>query len=75
MKNSFEKNYPHITSWVRDYGWIEMGQDHYSYSFVRALDEGGMVWEGREDYKTIDDALKALDAGIGEWLREQRVLA
>ena len=41
-----------------EYGWIEMGQDHMSRSFVRALDEGGLVWEGQEDYATLDDALR-----------------
>jgi len=35
--------------------------------FARALDEGGMVWEGT-DYDTLDEAMQALDAGIAEWI-------
>jgi hypothetical protein len=40
------------------YGWIDIGHDDMSQSFVRALDEGGLVWEGQEDYATLDDALR-----------------
>jgi len=50
--------------------WIEIGQDDYSRSFVRALDIGGMVWEGRETYATLDDALQALDTALGAWMKE-----
>jgi hypothetical protein len=67
--DSFEARYPHIASWVQD-GWIEIGHDEYSRSFLRALDIGGMVWEGDESYATLDDALRALDAGIAAWLEE-----
>ena len=41
-----------------EYGWIEIGHDDMSRSFGRALDEGGLVWEGQEDYATLDDALR-----------------
>ena len=61
---------PHVADWVLRDGWIEMGQDDYSRSFVRALDIGGMIWEGENDYATVDEALQALDAGIAAWLEE-----
>jgi hypothetical protein len=67
--DSFEARYPHIASWVQD-GWIEIGHDDCNRSFLRALDIGGMVWEGDESYATLDDALRALDAGIAAWLEE-----
>ena len=35
--------------------------------FVRALDEGGLAWEGNDQYGSLDDALRALDAAIAEW--------
>jgi hypothetical protein len=44
------------------YGWIEIGQDDDSQSFVRALDMGGMVWEGKPKYKSVDAALDDLEA-------------
>ena len=48
----------------------EMGQDDYSDSFIRALDEGGMIWESSADYETIDEALKALEKALADWIKE-----
>ena len=61
--DSLEARYPNIAAWVQD-GWIEIGRDDFSRSFVRALDIGGMIWEGAEEYESLDDALRALDDGI-----------
>jgi hypothetical protein len=61
---SFEASYPNITRWVTSQGWIEVGQDEYSSSLVRALDEGGMVWESTADYGTLDEAFDALETAI-----------
>jgi hypothetical protein len=66
---TFEACYPNIAKWVQD-GWIEIGRDDCSRSFVRALDIGGLVWEGRVQYATLEEALQALDAGIAAWLKE-----
>jgi hypothetical protein len=65
--DAFAARYPHIAAWVQD-GWIELGRDELGYSFVRALDEGGMIWDGERQYATIDAALQALDAGIKRWI-------
>jgi len=62
--------YPNIAFWVKG-GWIEIGQNDYSQSFVRAFDEGGLVWEGEEEYPRFHEALEALDAGIAAWRGEQ----
>ena len=61
--------YPHIAAWVRD-GWVEVGRDDCSRSVVRALDVGGLVWEGAARYRSLHDALLALDAGIAARLKE-----
>lgn len=68
MKDSFEARYPNIAGWVLDC-WVEIGPTDWSDSLVRALDTGGLVWEGRpaSDYESLDEALAALDAGIAEW--------
>ena len=71
MINPFEKAYPNITRWVKTYGWVEIGQDDYNNSFVRALDEGGMVWEGSKKYKTLDEAMQDLEIGLSEWMEQQ----
>lgn len=54
---SFEQKYPHISEWIKVYGWIEIGQMEGPANFILAVDEGGMVWEGKAQYATIDDAL------------------
>ena len=62
---------PH--SWTvttESYGWIEIGQDDFSQSFVRALDIGGMVWEGKSKYKTVDAALDDLEAALEKIIEE-----
>jgi hypothetical protein len=61
--------YPTLASWVQD-GWVEIGYTDYTRSFVRAFDEGGMVWEGAARYPSLDAALSALDAGIAAWIEE-----
>jgi hypothetical protein len=70
MINPLEEVYPNIARWVTTYGWIEIGQDDYNSSFVRVLDEGGMVWEGSDDYETLDEAMQALEAGLAEWMKQ-----
>ncbi|HST87644.1 MAG TPA: hypothetical protein VLJ14_04630 [Ktedonobacterales bacterium] len=69
--SSVEQIYPNLARWVKTHGWVEIGPVDYLRSFVRALDEGDMVWEGAETYPTLDDALSALDAGIHEFMRDQ----
>ncbi len=69
MAGSFEEQYPNIATWVKD-GWIELGRDDYSRSLIRVLDIGGMVWEGEEEYETVDEALAAAEAAILTWRRE-----
>ena len=64
----FDQVYPNIARWLRSYGWVEIGQNGYSHSFIRVLDEGGMVWEGKVGYKTLDGALQDLEAGLTEWM-------
>ena len=66
----FEHMYPNITRWVQSYGWIEMGADYYSRSLVRALDEGGMVWESQEDATMLDEVLQILDAFLAQRIQE-----
>jgi hypothetical protein len=61
---NFSSTYPNIAARTESYGWIEIGQDDDSQSFVRALDMGGMVWEGKSKYKTVDAALDDLETAI-----------
>jgi hypothetical protein len=70
VTSSFEKSYPNITRWVTSQGWIELGQDEYSSSLVRALDQGGMVWEGTANYGTLDEVFDALETALAEWMKQ-----
>ena len=47
-----------------------MGQDNYSRSMVRALDIGGMIWEGKTKYASLDELLRDLESGLATWLEE-----
>jgi hypothetical protein len=64
-------DHPAITWWVSNHGWIEVGYDDSNRSFVRALDPGGMVWEGEYRYASLDDALAALETALAAFIREQ----
>ena len=66
--NSFKQKYPHITAWVQD-GCLEIGSlgKGYDTSFIRVLDEGGMIWESDRNFASLDEALAAADAGIAKW--------
>ena len=62
----FEQIYPNIAEWVNSYGWIEIGDDGQSSSFVRALNEGGLVWEDNDADATLDEVLRACEAFLAE---------
>jgi hypothetical protein len=67
---NFSSTYPNIAAWTESYGWIEIGQDDFSQSFVRALDMGGMVWEGKPKYKSVDAALDDLEVALEKIIEE-----
>jgi hypothetical protein len=60
----FDDAYPQLANWVYERGWIEIGADENSRSFIRVLDIGGMVWEGKTRYPSIDTALRAADTAL-----------
>lgn len=68
--STFDEQYPNVANWVYG-GWIEIGQDDYSRSFIRVLDEGGLVWESDTEYATVAEALAAADGEIGRIAAEQ----
>ena len=70
MMSTFDEQYPNIAWWVQD-GRIEIGRDEYSDSFIRVIDEGGLIWESEEAYKTVAEALAEADAAIKRWADEE----
>lgn len=65
--SKFTKKYPHLTWWVENQGYIEIGEDDYSTSWLRLLDPGGLCWED-DDSETIDEALNAAEDFLKEEL-------
>lgn len=68
--STFDEQYPNIAWWVQD-GWIEIGQDEYSRSFIRVLDIGGLVWESKDSYETVAEALAEADKAIKQFADEE----
>jgi len=67
---NFSSTYPNITYWAESCGWIEIGYDDNSRSFIRVLDEGGTVWESKSKYKSFDDALDDLEKALEKIIDE-----
>ena len=71
-EQTLENIYPNIAQWVQD-NTIEVGVEYYKKGIVaRALDEGGVVWEG-EGFRDFESVMKALDKGIEAWCEEQGI--
>lgn len=69
-KSSIDEAYPHIAEWVLTHGWVEVGQQYDPANFIMALDEGGVIWEGKKNYKSLDEAFQALDDALAKWMKE-----
>ena len=71
MEQSFDALYPNIARWVDDHGGIiEIG---YGYdtpwsSFIRGIDEGGLVVHGQDSYDTFEEAFQDFDEALAEAL-------
>jgi len=70
MSNDLGNRYPNINYFVFEKGWIEIGFDEYSQSFIRALDPGGLVWEGKQFYDSLDEAMTDLERGLAQCMKE-----
>jgi len=73
MAKSLEDSYPNIARWLYEHeGLIEIGYNPDSpfTSFVRAVDQGGMLWDGENSYASLAEALADVDAGLEELLKE-----
>ena len=68
---TLEKHYPCLAAWVLD-GWLEVGYTDGSGSFIRLQDEGGVVWEGKLSYPSLDAALQDAEGAAQAWLDEHR---
>ena len=70
-KSTGSAAHPHL--WIRatEFGTIEIGHCHQTRSFIRVLDEGGLVWKGRRSCPTLNAALADAEAGVSRWMEDQ----
>jgi hypothetical protein len=61
---TFEDLFPAIAEWIDTRGWIEFGQDDQSRSMARVLDEGGMIWEGKKKYPSINEVFADVEQAL-----------
>ena len=66
----FEERYPALTRWVQGAGWLEVGRVGWSRSLIRALDEGGLIWEGGQTAPTVSAALADAETTLTAWFRD-----
>ncbi len=45
-KSIVPSSHPHLWRWVNEFGTIEIGLCPQTRSFIRVVDEGGIVWKG-----------------------------
>ena len=64
-------SYPHLWRWVAEFGTVEIGHCGQTRSFIRVLDEGGIVWKGRRNYRSLDAALADAEAGVSRWMKDE----
>ena len=64
-------SYPHLWRWVTEFGTVEIGHCAQTRSFIRVLDEGGIVWKGRRSYRSLEAALAGAEAGVARWMKDE----
>jgi hypothetical protein len=70
-KSAVAASYPRLWQWVAEFGTVEVGHCGQTRSFIRVLDEGGLIWKGRRRYRSLDAALDDAEAGVARWMRDE----
>jgi hypothetical protein len=70
---TFETEYPNIHRFVQEISCIEIGDHEMIPAFVRAYDQGGTVYEGKDSYPSMEAAFQDLEAGIKAYLDENGI--
>jgi len=63
-------HYPDLAGWVMGTGWVVLGKTLRGDSMGTAMNESGVVWEGKEGYKNFEELLQDLEKGIRKWKDE-----
>jgi hypothetical protein len=70
-KTKETESYPSIARWLQAYGKIEFGYCYQTDSFIRVLDEGGMMWSGSRRYPSLNKALADCEDNVARLLRNE----
>jgi hypothetical protein len=73
LQSSFSETFPAIAYWVTSVGWIEIGDDDVSPTWVWALDMGGLIWESDDQTASVDQAIQAMEKALRVWLDRGRI--
>ena len=64
--NTGTETYPCVARWLEAHGTIEFGYCPHTRSFIRVLDEGGMIWSGQRSYTRAGTAVRILRTSPAE---------
>ncbi len=67
-----ETTFPAVAMWIKSHGHIEIGDQEGFGIVVRAMDYGGLVFEGDKPRK-LAEAMAALEIGLTKWFEKQRI--
>jgi hypothetical protein len=67
-----QEDFPAIAMWVQCYGHIEIGDQEGHGFIVRAMDDGGLVFEDDKP-RTLAEAMAALEMGLARWFKEMGI--
>jgi hypothetical protein len=60
------KKYPNITKLINSGGQLDIGYIQELDSFIVASDKRDIIWEGKNIYESLEDALNDAEIGIKE---------
>ena len=74
MKNTkyikSDSSHPHIALFLNNGGHLSLGYEYGVESIACASDEGGMIWNGKMKYASLEALLQDAEEGIKKWAEE-----
>lgn len=58
------QRYPILTEWLDSGGWLEIGYEYNTGSFIRIIGGENLLWQGEQAYTSLDDALEDAERNL-----------
>lgn len=58
------QRYPMLAEWINDGGWLEIGYEHHTNSFIRIIGSEDLLWQGKQSYPSLDAALEDAERNL-----------